>query len=133
MRFVPVICLATLVSFGLPVMASSAEHTKDSLETVKMNVESRKAVLIDVREQDEWDAGHLAQATHVPLSRIQKGLTAEDWDKLVPKDAVVYLHCAAGARCLKASDVLPKSAHELRPLKPGYRELLKAGFVKAEK
>lgn len=126
--------VATLLfTIGLCVTAFAAEHTKDSLETVKMNVDRKKAVLIDVREQDEWDAGHLSQATHVPLSRIQKGLTADEWNKLVPKDAVVYLHCAAGGRCLKAADVLPKSSHELRPLKPGYKELLKAGFPKVEK
>ncbi len=129
MRSLAVIALV----LGFNVILSAAEHTKDSLETVKTNLDGKKAVLIDVREKEEWDSGHLAQATNVPLSRIQKGLTAEEWDKLVPKDAIVYLHCAAGARCLKASDLLPKTASELRPLKPGYRELLSAGFAKAEK
>lgn len=128
---IPAVLLA--IVFGMNVPLAAAEHTKDNLETVKTNIEMKKAVIIDVREPDEWERGHLAHATNVPLSRIQKGLTAEEWEKLVPKDTIVYLHCAAGGRCLKAGDLLPKTMHDLRPLKPGYRELLSAGFAKSEK
>lgn len=109
-------------------MLSAAEPTKDSLDAVKENLRAKKAVLIDVREQEEWDKGHLDNAIHLPLSRITQGLTEKDLDQLAPKDSILYLHCAAGARCLKAADLLAKSPRDYRPLKPGYRELLQAGF-----
>lgn len=125
--------LTNMAILGLCTSLSAAEHTKDSLDAVKTNLDTRKAVLIDVREPDEWNRGHLQQAKHIPLSRIQNGLTAAELDELVPKDAIVYLHCAAGSRCLKATEVLSKFQRDLRPLQPGYRQLLQAGFPKAEK
>lgn len=125
--------LATVVILGLCTSLSAAEHTKDSLDAVKTNLDTKKAVLIDVREPDEWNRGHLQQAKHIPLSRIQNGLTAAELDELVPKDAIVYLHCAAGSRCLTATEVLSKLQRDFRPLQPGYRQLLQAGFPKAEK
>lgn len=133
MRFTTRSLALSAMVFICAMSLSAAEHTKDSLDTVKMNLEGKKAVLIDVRETEEWDRGHLSQATHVPLSRIQKGMTAAEWEKIVPKDSIIYLHCAAGGRCLKASELLPKTMNELRALKPGYRELLGAGFSKADK
>ena len=41
-------------------LAVAAEHTKDSLDKVKENVAQKKALIVDVREQGEWDEGHLA-------------------------------------------------------------------------
>src|SRR5262249_23255597 len=56
--------------FALSASALAAEHTKDSLDTVKQNLAAKKAVLIDVREIGEWKRGHLADARLVPLSEL---------------------------------------------------------------
>lgn len=48
------------------------------------------ALLLDVREDDEWAVGHAPQAVHKPLSR----LTAED----VPVDRPVVAVCRVGGR-----------------------------------
>ena len=48
------------------------------------------------------------------------------------KDKVIYLHCKAGARCLVAADLLKKYGYDVRPLKAGYDDLVKAGFPKAK-
>ena len=37
---------------------------------------------------------------------------------------IVYLHCAAGGRCLKAAELLKDAGYDIRPLKPGYEALL---------
>ena len=68
-RYLPAIVLVLFV-IALAPAASAAEHTKDSLATVKKNLKEKKAVLFDVREQREWDAGHLQQALLVPLSKL---------------------------------------------------------------
>jgi rhodanese-related sulfurtransferase len=115
---------ALLLRVDLP----AAEHTKDSLDDVKKNVSDKKAVLVDVREQSEWDDGHLDGATLVPLSALKKG---EQSDSL-PKDRIIYAHCASGKRCLTAADILKKQGYDVRPLKAGYRDLLKAGFPQAK-
>jgi phage shock protein E len=114
-----------------PVRA--ADHTKDTPEEVKKALADGKAVLLDVREKDEWDAGHLKDAKLLPLSTLKGGAKAEDVAKVAPKDKIVYAHCGSGVRCLKAADELKKLGYDVRPLKPGYKDLLKAGFEPAEK
>lgn len=114
-------------------LARAADHTKDTPEEVKKALKDGKAVLLDVREKDEWDDGHLKDAKLLPLSTLKGGAKAEDVAKVAPKDAVVYLHCGSGVRSLKAADELKKLGYDVRPLKPGYKDLLKAGFEPAEK
>jgi len=54
------------------------------------------ACVIDVREQEEWDAGHIRGAKLIPLSELRKR-TDE-----IPKDQDVYLHCRSGQRSYNA-------------------------------
>jgi len=130
MRTALIAILAALTSLS---MLAAAEHTKESLESVKQKVTEKQAVLVDVREQSEWDAGHLRDAQLLTLSRLRKGVPEEELAKLLPKDKPIYLHCKAGARCLLAGEILEKAGYEVRPLRPGYEDLLKAGFPKASK
>lgn len=112
---------------------SAAEHTKEPLSDVKENLESGKAVLIDVREQREWDQGHLAVAKLKPLSRLaaRNGDPAELL-KDVPKDKIIYCHCRSGGRALAACDVLKDLGFDVRALKPGFAALVEAGFAEAK-
>ncbi len=101
-------------------------HTTDSLETVRVRVSTGEAVLIDVREQAEWDAGHVSFAKLVPLSQLHAN--AESTAETLPNDTILYLHCRAGVRCLTAAAILNNAGYSVRPLKQGYRELQRAGF-----
>lgn len=112
--------------------AVAADHTTDSLETVKKAVANGKAVLVDVREEGEWKDGHLKAARHLALSDLKAGVPAERLKQTVPAGSVVYLHCASGRRCLTAADLLKKQGYDARPLKDGYEALLAAGFEKAK-
>lgn len=109
---------------------SAAEHAKDTLETVKKNVAQEKAVLIDVREPGEWKAGHIEGAQSLPLSELEEA-DAAAIRKQLPKNKIIYVHCLSGMRSLAAAEVLAPHGFDNRPLKPGYRELLKAGFKQA--
>ena len=113
------------------LVASAAEHTKDSLDQVKKALADDKAVLIDVREVDEWKEGHLKDATNLPLSELSKALKSGEVAKKYPKTKIVYTHCAAGGRCLNAAEDLKKAGYDVRPLSQGYDELLRNGFPKA--
>ena len=117
---------------GLVSTLSAQEHTKDSLETIKMRLGDKKAVLIDVREQLEWDNGHLKDAKLLPLSAINDKDKPADFAKALPKDQIIYLHCASGKRCVTAAAVLQKLGYDARPLKEGFKDLVKAGFPKAD-
>ena len=110
--------------------AFAAEHTKDSLAVVKQKLADKEAVLVDVREQAEWDAGHLDAAILLPLSGLQKGT---DSSQKLMKGKIVYTHCKAGIRSVAAAEILSKQGYDVRPLKAGYQDLLDAGFAPAKK
>jgi phage shock protein E len=112
---------------------SAAEPTKDSLPTVKKSVAEEDAILVDVREKKEWDEGHISGAVFLPLSELRNGITAEALAKRLPAERIIYTHCAVGVRSCTAADLLKKHGYDVRPLKPGYKDLLAAGFQKAEK
>lgn len=131
MRFIRHMLIAATAVASLTIMAQAAEHTKDSLPTVKDNVEKGKAVLVDVREKKEWDEGHIDGAIFLPLSAIQSGLSKDQLAKL-PKDKIIYCHCAAGKRVLTAGNAIEKLGFTVRPLQPGYKDLVAAGLPKAK-
>ena len=118
-QMLPFSCAAVFVVCFAP-LGFAAEHTSDSLETVKKNLADKKAVLIDVRELNEWRDGHLKDAKFLPLSELKKKAAVEDLAKLAPKGSIVYLHYAAGVRSLKAAELLKETGYDLRPLKQGY-------------
>jgi phage shock protein E len=132
-HFTALMLASGLVLIGLATIMSAQQHTTDSLETVKKRLEEKKAVLVDVREQVEWDTAHLRDAKLLPLSTIRNKDKPADFTKDLPKDQIIYLHCAAGKRCVTAAAVLQKLGYDARPLKDGFKDLLKAGFAPAEK
>ncbi len=119
--------LAGLLAAGLSGQAL-AQHTKDPLDLVQQGVAQQKAVLVDCREPDEWKDGHVTGAVSLPLSTLERGVPPEQLARILPKDKIVYVHCLAGGRCLAAAKILQKSGYDVRPLKPGYPDLTKAGF-----
>ena len=119
-----------------PGQNSPPKHTNDSLPLIKERISKNEAVLVDVREKNEWEDGHLQSAIFLPLSGLKEGGTSESFaSKLavkLPKDKIVYCHCLSGGRVLPASAILQKLGYDVRPLKSGYELLLKAGFEKAK-
>ncbi|MCA9054034.1 MAG: rhodanese-like domain-containing protein [Planctomycetaceae bacterium] len=135
MSFRSTILQLPLILFGLTVAVQprvrAAEHTTDSLDKVQRSLADETAVLIDVREQDEWDAGHLQDATLVPLSSLPEQIDSGKIKQQLPSDKVIYCHCRSGGRVLRAADLLKAQGYDVRPLKTGYQGLLQAGFEPA--
>jgi rhodanese-related sulfurtransferase/quercetin dioxygenase-like cupin family protein len=112
-------------------LAAAAEHTTESLATIRANVEQGKAVLVDVRGEHEWEAGHVEGAIFLPINEVQDGLSEEELGRL-PKDKVLYTYCVVGKRALTVGNELEKRGYTVRVIKPGYKELIAAGFKKAD-
>jgi rhodanese-related sulfurtransferase len=55
------------------------------------------AVILDVREDDEWQAGHIDGVTHIPLAEVPQRLGE------VPEADTVYVFCRAGGRSSRAT------------------------------
>lgn len=66
----------------------------------------REAVLIDVREPDEWQEGHVAGATHIPLGDLPARLAE------VPRDRPVLLFCRSGNRSGRATALLREQGYD---------------------
>ena len=65
------------------------------------------AILIDVREDSEWDAGHARGATH-----IGKGVIERDIEQKIPDaDAEIILYCGGGFRSALAASSLQKMGY----------------------
>ena len=62
----------------------------------------RHAVIVDVREQHEWDEAHIPGAIHVPKSYLESRIEGAVKDK----DARVILYCQSGNRSAWAADTL---------------------------
>lgn len=131
MRLAATICFAIFVSFSFTLSAPAAEHTRESLAEIKKKIDEQKGVLVDVREKKEWDEGHIQGAAFLPLSAVRDGLT-EDELKRLPKGKIVYVHCVVGKRALAAGNLLERHGYQVRPMKPGYKEMISAGFPKAK-
>lgn len=71
--------------------------------TLKINRED--AVVIDVREPDEWGKGHIPSARHIALEQLEKRL--HEIEKFKTRPLIVC--CASGGRSTKACGVLKKA------------------------
>lgn len=109
----------------------SAQHTQDSLDAVKAAVTEQKAVLVDVREADEWQKGHVAGARFVPLSSLERGVDADQLARSIPKGTIIYTYCMVGGRSAASARFFRALGYDVRPLKQGYPELVRSGFPAA--
>lgn len=84
-----------------------------------------KAVLIDVREDLEWSAGHAEGAVH-----LGKGILERDLENLYPdKDVELILYCGGGFRSALSADAAQKMGYtNVVSLAGGFRALNEAGW-----
>ena len=64
------------------------------------------AVLLDVREDDEWQRGHAADARHIPMGEVPARLNEID------PQATLYVICKAGGRSQKVAQFLAGNGYE---------------------
>ncbi|MCM8529294.1 MAG: rhodanese-like domain-containing protein [Lentisphaeraceae bacterium] len=97
----------------------------EHLETLKQELAEGKAQLLDVREFNEWQAGHLKQAVLVPLSQLEGFQEPDDAEM----DVKTYIHCRSGQRVLRAKPILEEMGfEEVIALGEGFEELAANGF-----
>ena len=59
-------------------------------------------IILDVREQDEYDAGHIPDAILLPYTQIEQKVE----DVILDKNALVLVYCRSGRRSKIASETL---------------------------
>lgn len=73
------------------------------------------AYLLDVREPDEWAAGHADEATHIPLGELEQRY------REVPLDRTVVCVCRSGVRSAQAAAALAGVGYDAVNLTGGMR------------
>jgi rhodanese-related sulfurtransferase len=84
--------------------ANADVESIDSISPKEASVmtSEQKAVIIDVREDSEWNEQHIPGAIHIPLAQLNDRLLELEQYKQSP----VITQCKAGGRSAKAFDVL---------------------------
>lgn len=93
------------------------EVTIDELEQAI----AQGAHIVDVREQDEFDAGHVPHARHIPLN------TVPDRMGEIPEGETVWLICQGGVRSMKAADYLEAQGYDVVSVAGGTGSWIGAG------
>ncbi|MEU8777351.1 rhodanese-like domain-containing protein [Streptomyces sp. NPDC048606] len=83
-----------------------------------------EAVLLDVRERSEWDAGHAPGAVHLPLSRL---LAGADLPPAARRGPLVVI-CRSGRRSRQATELLTARGVEAVDVKGGMSAWAAAGL-----
>lgn len=91
-------------------------------EYMALRAKGEPHTLIDVREQNEWDAGHIEGAVHIP-----RGFLEFKIDEALPdKTAPIIVQCASGGRSALCGQVLQKMGYtHVRNLEGGYNQYCK--------
>ncbi len=91
------------------------------ISTVQLIKDIDKYTLLDVREQNEWDLGHIEGAYHLPLSSMNDGSLPD-----IAKDKKIVVYCLAGIRSKQAAILLEKEGFsDLTNMSGGYEEWVK--------
>jgi rhodanese-related sulfurtransferase len=90
-----------------------------SVEETRTRVKDGKATLVDVREDNEWAAGHARGAVH-----MGRGVIERDIESRIPdKNAELILYCGGGFRSALSADNLQKMGYtNVASMAGGWRE-----------
>jgi rhodanese-related sulfurtransferase len=80
------------------------------------------AQLVDVRAEHEWETGHIAGATHLPLAELAERAGEID------KDLPVVLYCRGGNRSTMATEALTAAGYDAAKLNEGIVGWAEAGL-----
>ena len=82
-------------------------------------------IVIDVREQHEWDAGHIPNTVHIPRGSLEERIESVVPDRSRP----IVVSCAVGARSLLAARTLQEMGYANVATFPGsFQEWSRAGL-----
>ena len=122
------VALASGFMLFLPVMQGAATAGLSPQQAVQM-INREKAQVIDVCSAEEFAAGHLIGARHVPLDQLEQQLAGVAKNKSQP----LILVCASGMRSKRAVAVAKKLGYEQAHSLTGGLKGLKEANLPVEK
>ena len=99
--------------------------TEISPEDAAAKLQNHEAVIIDVREKDEWDEGHIPHAVNLSRGTIELDIE----EKVPDPNAVIICHCGGGGRSALAAESLQKMGYKnIRSIAGGLKGWKAAGL-----
>ena len=102
-KIFPLFLLLALLTGCSSAPGSSGTYTQISQEKAKEMMTQPGVIILDVREQDEYDSGHIKGAVLLPVGTINEESAAS---VISSKDTVVLVYCRSGNRSKTASQAL---------------------------
>ena len=101
------------------LVAEAKKHiTEISPQTAAAKSNSGEAVIVDVRDKDEWDEGHIPGATHMSRGTIEFDIE----EKVPDPNAMIICHCGGGGRSALAAESLQKMGYKnVRNMAGGFK------------
>ena len=116
-RILFVLLMMVFVITGCGGNTKMSTYQQISQEEAKAMMDTQEVIILDVREQKEYDAGHIPHAVLLPVGSITKDTAST----VIPaKDTVVLVYCRSGNRSKTASQALAEL---------GYTEVYEFGGI----
>lgn len=103
MRHLALIMMILVLLCGCGKKSMDSQYRQISQEEAKRMMDSQNVIVLDVREQSEFDAGHIPEAVLLPVGSITEATAAA----VIPElDSEVLVYCRSGNRSKTASQAL---------------------------
>ena len=97
------VLVVLLTGCGAAGTSEESGYTHISQEEAKETMDTQDVLILDVREQEEYDSGHIPDAVLLPVGTI----TEESATEVIPdKDTTVLVYCRSGNRSKTAAAAL---------------------------
>src|SRR6266699_7123805 len=117
--------MAQHARFEKLVADAKKKITEISPQDAAAKMKSGEAVIVDVREKEEWDEEHIPDATHLSRGTIE----LEIEEKFPDLNKIIITHCGGGGRSALAAESLQKMGYKnVRSMTGGFKAWKAAGL-----
>ncbi len=102
--------------FGKPLPSLSADELSEKLKN------NKHLLIVDVRQPEEYQSGHIAGAKLIPLGELSRKM------KGLPAHREIVCVCASGSRSHSATRTLVNAGYNVYNMKGGMQSWRRAGF-----
>src|SRR5438034_10920984 len=108
------------------LVAEAKKHvTEISPQEAAAKLKGGEGVIVDVRDKDEWDEGHIPGAMHMSRGTIELDIE----EKVPDTNAMIICHCGGGGRGALATENLQKMGYKnVRNMAGGFKAWQAAGL-----
>ncbi|MEP6779088.1 MAG: rhodanese-like domain-containing protein [Gemmatimonadaceae bacterium] len=113
------------IKTGSELIAEAKTRIKEvtAPEVQKRIAAGEQIVLLDIREANEWNLGHIPKAKY-----LARGILETNIEALVPRNATLVLYCASGNRSALAAVTLGEMGYEnVASMAGGFRDWVGTG------